>query len=1254
MSKLQHSMRGPRPAPKRRFTAAALGLVTAALLPASAVAAPALSWEQGPGYRAAAVDLPPGGKPGFTLLPSSQTGINFVNVLPEQRHLTNQILLNGSGVAAGDVDGDGWCDLYFCRMDGRNSLYRNLGGWRFQEVTAAAGLGAPILSSTGCALVDLDGDSDLDLVVNSLGHGTHIFFNDGHGHFTEAPYILNGDRGGMSAALGDLDGDGFLDLAIANYRTSALMDIPNARATFKTVGGKPAIDTFNGRPVTEPDLRRRFSIGPLGSIEEHGEPALFCRNVGGTNFVPMTFTNGAFLDEEGRPLAEPFFDWGLSVMVRDANHDGLPDIYLCNDFQSEDRFWINQGAGKFRLLPRLAQRKSSLFSMAVDFADVNRDGHDDFLVVDMLSRSHAQRMRDLPDATPPIPVIGQIDNRPQYSLNTFFVNRGDDTYAEMAQLSGLEASEWSWSCIFLDVDLDGWEDVLISNGMERAARDLDVAERLKAMRAGRNMSDAEIFQVRRMFPRLATANLAFRNLGDSTFAEVGRAWGFDTPGISHGMALADLDNDGDLDVVINNLNTPAGIYRNDTVAPRIAVRLKGLPPNTHGIGARIKVLGGPAPLQSQEVMAGGRYLASDDPMRTFAAGSSTNLLTIEVLWRGGRRSVIERAMANHIYEVDESQAAAPDASPSPLPPKSGPRLFQDVSQSAPHQHHEEPFDDFAHQPLLPNKLSQLGPGVAWFDFNGDGWEDLVIGSGKGGTMAIFLNDGHGGFAASTNAIGKPAAAADQTGLVCWHQGAKRALILAGQANYEEPSLNPAAARLFDFQAQTVQDAVAGFESSSGPLAMADIDNDGDLDLFIGGRVVPGKYPSPATSRLFRNQGGQFIPDTANARVLEKVGMVSGALFSDIDGDGDPDLILACEWGPVRLFLNERGTFTEATERWGLAAHTGWWNGVATGDFDEDGRLDIIAANWGRNTKYESYRGRPLQIYYGDFNGDGNFELIEAHYDSGLQKNVPERQLGILAAGLPSLRQRFTSHHAYSTASVEEVLGNLLRTAKVVTVTRLESTLFLNRGDHFEARPLPLEAQLTPAFGVVVGDFDGDGHEDVVLSQNFFDVQPETPRYDAGRALLLRGDGRGNFQAVPGQESGLLVYGEQRGLAAGDYDHDGRLDLAIAQNGAATKIYRNAGAAPGLRVKLEGPVDNPDGIGASVRLVFGPRAGPWRELHAGSGYWSQDSPVLVMATPERPQQIKVRWPGGRETTGTVPAQAREIRVHSDGSLEAIAP
>jgi hypothetical protein len=1218
-------------------------------------------WENGPGYRRAKLEPIGTGRDGFTLLPGEQTGVLFTNYLSEERALASQILPSGSGVAAGDVDGDGLCDLYFCSLKSGNHLFRNLGNWKFEDITEQAGVGCSNLDATGAALVDINGDGTLDLIVNSLGGGTHIFFNDGKAHFTEAKGVLNPGMGGMSLALADYDGDGWLDLYVANYRLSSIGDQPEARFSIRMVNGQMAVTSINGKPLTDPEWTNRFQFhieddgkgGAKFGKEELGEPDVLYHNLGNGNFKQVPWTDGAFLDEEGKPLTHPPFDWGLSVMFRDLNNDGKPDLYVCNDFRTLDRVWINQGQGRFRALERLAIRQIPLSSMAIDVADINRDGYDDLFVVDMLSREHRRRLVQRTDSRPEVLPLGAIDNRPQYSRNMLLLNRGDGTYAEIAQYAGVEASEWSWTPIFLDVDLDGYEDLLVANGFIRDNMNLDALEAM-----GRRGKGESLIQQRRLFPRLATPNTAFRNLGGLKFAEAGHQWGFDTPVISQGMCLADLDNDGDLDVVVNNLNSMAGIYRNDTAKPRVAVTLKGRSPNTHGIGAKIRVYGGAVPMQSQEIIAGGRYLSCDQAMRVFAAGSLTNHMRIEVDWPGGQRSVVKEVSANYIYEIEQA-AAEPAPVPRPAPPAQP--LFQDVSSLLAHTHHEEPFDDFARQPTLPKRLSQLGPGVCWCDLNGDGWEDLAVASGKGGALAVFLNNKKGGFERAEGSVWNRPATRDQTSVLVWPQDSGSPGLLVGSASYEDGSAEGASVLGCDLATGMLRDLVMGAQDSVGPLALGDLDGDGNLDLFVGGRVLPGRYPQAASSRIFRTRAGKFVLDEANTKVLEHVGLVSGAIWSDLDGDGFPELILACEWGPIRIFHNDHGRLSETNvplstpsnsldpQPSKLSDLTGWWNGIMTGDLDGDGHLDIIASNWGQNSKYQSHRAAPLRLYFADFTQEGSLGLLEAYFEPGMGKYVPERRLDVVAQAMPFLRGRFSTYQAFAEAGIEEALGEHLAQAQKVEANCLESTLLLNRGQSFERRSLPAEAQLAPAFAVVVADFDGDGFEDLFLSQNFFAVEPETSRYDAGRGLLLKGDGRGGLQAMPGQQSGLLVYGEQRGAAAADFDGDGRIDLVVTQNAAPTRLFKNVRGKPGLRVRLKGPPGNPFGFGAQMRLKSGDRFGPVREVHGGGGYWSQDSPVQVLTGGDGPLEVWVRWPGAKSFTVPVPSGATEIQIAIDGQV-----
>jgi hypothetical protein len=584
-------------------------------------------------------------------------------------------------------------------------------------------------------------------------------------------------------------------------------------------------------------------------------------------------------------------------------------------------------------------------------------------------------------------------------------------------------------------------------------------------------------------------------------------------------------------------------------------------------------------------------------------------------------------------------------------------LFQEISQVLAHTHHEEPYDDFARQPLLPRKLSQAGPGVGWWDLNGDGHEDLLIGSGKGGSLAIYLGDGQGAFRRADNLLTATLTPRDQTSILGWSPAPGQTAILTGLANYEDGKAEGAAVSQFNWAANSSTNLVPADLSSAGPVLLGDVDGDGNLDLFVGGRVIAGRWPEPATSRLYRNQGGKFVLDLDNNKQLEQVGLVSGAVFSDLDGDGYPELLLACEWGPIRIFHNDHGQFTplnpKVTEKSNssqpstLNQLSGWWNGVTTGDLDGDGRLDLIASNWGLNSPYQATAQHPAQVYYGDLGGAGVVDIVEAEYEPELNALAPRRYRDALTASLPFIAGRFATHKAYSEATLEAVLGEARARARVVEATTLAIMAFLNRGDHFEVVPLPPEAQFAPAFGIVVADFNGDGCQDVFLSQNFFATQPEIPRLDAGRGLLLLGDGQGGLRAVPGHESGLKIYGEQRGAAVADFDEDGRNDLVVTQNGGQTKLFHNQGAKPGLRVQLQGAPGNPRGIGAVVRLKFGQRFGAAQELRAGSGYLSQDSSTVVLGTPKPPTALWVRWPGGKVTETEIPAETHEVVMDGNG-------
>jgi enediyne biosynthesis protein E4 len=1189
-------------------------------------------------------------KAGFTEMNSAATGVSFTNALVGDASLTNAVAHSGAGLAIGDVDGDGWQDIYLCNLQGPNVLYRNAGNWRLLPQGHLGEAACADDMSMGAAFADVDGDRDLDLLVNGLAAGTRLFLNDGKGGFTEMKESgLSRSASATSLALADIDGDGDLDLYCTHYIDVMHLFDPTTRFSVMKRDGRWMVLKVNDQPTTAPRLKDRFEALPDGKVRELPEVDGLYRNDGKGHFTAIQFEPGVFMDEQGKPVS-PYRDWGLSVMFRDLNGDGSPDIYVCNDNASRsDRVWINSGKGTFRAMEPMMLRHTSRASMGIDFADVDRDGREDFLVVDMLGREHEKRMMQIFKDVPEAQERERMEARPRYSRNMLFLGRPDGTYAEGALMAGVAASDWSWCPVFIDVDLDGYEDLLVTNGFEYDVLDQDSQDEIK--RSGRRLTQAQLKRSNQFRPRWRSPNAAFRNRGDGTFEPAGRAWGFDHSGISYGMALGDLDNDGDLDVVVNNLNEAASFYRNDATAERIAVRLKGAAPNTQGIGSRIRLVGG-SMTQSQEMISGGRYLSGDQGMRVFAADpKASEPMRLEVTWRNGDQSVITNVQANRTYEVEQADAGRKAGGRIA---KAEPRFFfEDVSSLPGHVHVEDGFDDWSQQPSLPRRLSRLGPGVSWYDIDGDSWEDLIVTAAKGGKLAVYKNEEGRGFrAADAGGGGAPSLPeSDQSAALGWSDGKGNRKLLVGLSNYERPEQESELAVV----AGGVGKRLAAGKASIGPMAMADVDGDGDLDLFVGGRCAAGRYPEAVSSSVWINDDGELRLSPVVSEPFQSMGLATGATFSDLDGDGWPDLAVAVEWGPVRVFRNDNGKFEDRTSEWGFAGRTGWWTGITVGDFDGDGRLDLAVGNWGRNTLYELYRPPPsskeqasmpnpvLRILYGDWNADGRIALLEA-WQSGADW-FPVHNRMWTAGAIPEVAGHLATHQAFARARVQEILGPRAEKSKICEATELRSGIFLNRPGPagkmgFEWMPLPREAQLTPALSVNVGDFDGDGNEDMFLSQNFFSAIPEhasaeaLSRDDNGRGLWLRGGGRGTFTAVDGSITGIKVYGEQRGAALADFNHDGRVDLCVSQNNGATKLYVNQRAKRGLRVTLHGRGGNPDAVGARLRLVYTDgRKGPVRAISAGSGYWSQDAAAQVMGFNDsaRAEAVWIRWPTGKEET-----------------------
>ena len=996
-------------------------------------------WTEGPGYRYRELAVRGDGA-GFRTVVDS--GLDFVNTLTDEGIVQNRHRMNGSGVAVGDVDGDGRPDVFFAAMESQPSLYLNLGGWKFENATAAAGLTDVPNYSTGAVFADVDGDADLDLFVTALTAPNQLWLNDGRGVFALTDAGLGSNRGSMSAAFADTDGDGDLDLYVANYKRIAARDsLSPERLLFDALTGP------DGQVI--PEMKDHFRIE-----ERDGRPLRL--ELGEEDQYYLNRGDGTF---EPAPIPGVGRDWGLGVRMQDISGDGVPDLYVANDFESPDYFLLGDGSGGWLpTAPGVGHSPNSSMSVAV--ADVDHNGALDIFVPDMRSPDPMRSRFQAGTAAPADP-----GGTPQYMQNALYLGgrdphtNGSLTYADAAWAWGVAATEWSWSGLFLDVDLDGWDDLLVSTGHSFDVQDVDAqAREREAIRRVRSVDG-----FRRLildYPTLGLPNGAYRNVGGTRFEAVQAGWGIGSEAdITHGMALGDFDGDGDLDLVTNRLNEPAGLFENTSGEPRIAIRLA--PVDVAAPGRTIRVSVGAT---SKEAIVGGQYLSSSEPLLIFAAPGDN--LRVDRLGRDGRRGTFV-AKSNRLYELSEIQATTvtPDLE-GPTTPRPD-VLAGPGGMAAANERH----------PLIPRPLGSGRP-LATGDLNGDGQDELVV----GGTFTEPATvHGHDYVLPLT-----PVAWSD-AGIA----GGRVIATVTGAAG---------SVRLQVLEAgRVLQDTVLD-QSQAAILAVADVDGDGMPDAFVGARGVAGRYPETESSTLLFGSSEGLIPGASI-----EAGMVTGAYFGDADGDGDPDLAVATDWGTIRLFINTDGTLTEQTEVWGLSEASGLWQGIAWGDVDGDGRQDLVATNWGWNSRYgrigaPDNAGQELRLYYDDHDGDGRPDPVEAEYRPDLQAWSPIADFNTMRSALPMLARRVSTWHAYAEASIQKLFGP--RTA-VHEVTTLATTVFFNRGDGFEPVTLPEVAQRSPGQGVAVVDLDGDGRVEIVLAQNVYDFNlAGTARQDAGTGLVL--------------------------------------------------------------------------------------------------------------------------------------------------------
>ena len=1058
------------------------------------------------------------GGPGFTLLNSRNHQVNFENKLDQAAWLNNQNLLNGSGVALGDFDRDGHCDIYLCSLSGSNRLYRNLGGWRFSDATSSR-VACRGMYSTGAGFADLNGDGWLDLLVLAMGSQNRVFINNGQGGF-DKPRILEGNNprtsGSTSFAMGDIDGDSDPDLYISNYGFKSILKD----------GGSITVNRINGRDVVTGRYANKIRIIG-GELHEFGEQDDILINDG----------NGIFQLKKWETLVMgridgdfPYRDQGLAVAFRDLDGDMAPEIVVANDGHP-DRFFRNNGRGSFETFSAGQIRHLSFNSMGVDFADVNRDSVDDLVVVEMLATGRALKITQDKIAFPNAEYIANRnpDAWPQAGRNMLYMGRGDMTFTEAAYMMGLAASDWSWSSVFLDVDLDGFEDLLVTNGSEFDADDWDTQTRLSRLK---KLTPRQRKKSVLLYPKLDTPNRAFRNRAGMSFVRMDREWGFDSLADGHGMACGDLDNDGDLDLVVNNLNSLVSIYRNDCSSPRLAIQLKGRGGNTSGTGSRL-IVEGHEVAQSQEMISGGRYMSCDQSLRVFAAKrDSRHRATVR--WRSGQVSVLEGLEPGYRYLI--SHPPGPPSDSRPARPARGPGMFHQSRVQDKKEWISPLLEQL--QPGLPFDVRRMDPSVLDMDLDGESGQDLLVSEGEKG-ITVHLADGNGGYAPGTHyrwsTAGLAGGGPDLKGRVLALTRPPRLLKWSGG------------------KLLTVQELEYPGEPRSA--VFLDYDSDGDSDLFVGGGSLPGRYPVASRSALFENRSGIFVLLESHLERFSHLSLVTDAGSGDLDGDGTADLVVAQEWGSIRVFLNRDGVFEDATQGMGLHKYSGLWQCAHLADVNGDGRMDIVAGNFGANTVYATYQ-LPVRLVYLESPDSETVSAFEFHYDKGLDDWFPTRKYSEAIAVFPSMARRIPTSRRYASMNMEQILGDEFQSFKQREINFLSSVIFLNKGGAFSAQVLPDEIQASPVFGVCSGDFNGDDREDLFFAQNFFGVPEKFSRYDSGQGSLVLG-GQGGLSNVLGADSsGIRLLGEQRSPVSFDFNRDGRPDIVLAERGRGIVLLEN--------------------------------------------------------------------------------------------------
>mgnify|MGYP006100121167 CR=1 FL=1 len=1040
---------------------------------------------------------------GFELLSAEKTGIDFNNAITETEtlnHIYYNQIYSGAGVAIGDINNDGLPDVFFCGNKVNDKLYLNKGDFKFEDISKNSKITRSPGWSWGVTMADVNSDGYLDIYVSRNGESmtpsdreNKLFINNKDLTFTESANKYGLADAGFSsqAVFFDMDNDGDLDMYQVNQ-------IPDARL-FK-------------RYKNIPKKRYKLYTDKIYKNE-----------------------NGKYKDVSKEANLINRYTYGLSVSASDLNNDGWVDLYVSNDYDQPDFLYYNNGDGTFKNVVNEKLKHISRFSMGTDTGDINNDGYMDIFTLDMASEDHYRSKTNMKSMNAQeFKQMTDIGDHYQYMFNTLQINNGLGEFSDIAQIAGLAKTDWSWAGLMVDVDNDGFKDIVISNGVKKDVRNNDfltgLYEKLKT-------NSQDFFEMSKLAPSNPLPNYIYKNKNGFEFENVTSKWNFALPSFSNGISYGDLDNDGDLDLVINNIDSPASIYKNNASGNFFKVEFEGAEKNKFGYDTKV-VIHHNNKIQTAENTVTRGYFSSIEPKLFFGLGLDKEVDKVEVFWKDGKYKVYNNITANTILKVRHSDAVMDENQKDKV--KRKPLLKQISSESIglSYKHLENEFDEFKEEILLPHNISQNGPYSSVADVNNDGLEDLFIGGSKDTSGILYLQNKEGKFKRSISQPWEKDKASEDLGVLFFdidNDNDKDLFITSGGSEYKQgnPKLQD---RIYlndgkGFFTKTINRLPKIYESSQC-VKESDIDNDGDLDLFIGTRLISGKYTHPASSYFLINNNGFFKKSSQkNIKEFEDLGMVTDASFSDIDNDGDEDLLVVGEWMQIQVFENKKGFFKNATNKYGLNnLSRGFWWSITKGDIDNDGDDDFIVGNLGRNNKFKATKEHPFKVYANDFDNNGTNDVVLAKYYKDAY--VPLRGKECTTQQMPYVSEKFKDYHSFASSKLLDILPkDKIEGAVIYQIENFESIVLINENGRFKNTSLPIEAQVSPIKDAMINDFNNDGYQDVILIGNHYGVEVETTRYDAGNGLILLGDGKNNFTSLSSIKSGVNLFKDSRSISS---------------------------------------------------------------------------------------------------------------------------